>query len=63
MTDTATQLLATFDSLSADEQHVVLTQLLRRVGELPGAPTSDDALIEVADEVFQSLQRTERASL
>ena len=63
MTDTATQLLAIFESLSADEQHVVLTQMLRRVGELPGVPMSDDALISVADEVFRSLQRTERASL
>ena len=59
MTDTATQLLATFESLSADEQHVVLTQMLRRVGELPEAPMTDDALTAVADEVFQSLDAEE----
>ena len=59
MTDTATQLLATFESLSADEQHVVLTQMLRRVGELPDAPMSDDALIANADVVFQSLDAEE----
>ena len=59
MTDTATQLLATFESLSADEQHVVLTQMLRRVSELPEAPMSDDALIAIADEVFQSLDTEE----
>ena len=62
MTDTATQLLAPFESLSADEQHVVLTQMLRCCGELPGVRMSDDALIAVADEVFQSLQRTGLAS-
>ncbi|MEJ7594988.1 MAG: hypothetical protein WKF77_25970 [Planctomycetaceae bacterium] len=59
MTDTAIQLLATFESLSANEQHVVSTQMLRRVGELPGAPMSDDALIAVADLVFQSLDAEE----
>ena len=59
MTDTATQLLATFESLSAAEQHVVLTQMLRRIGELPDAPMSDDALIANADDVFQSLDAEE----
>ena len=59
MTDTATQLLATFESLSADEQHVVLTQMLRRIDELPGTPMSDDALIAIADVVFQSLDAEE----
>ena len=59
MPDTATPLLATFESLSAPEQHVVLTQMLRRIGELPDAPMSDDALIANADDVFQSLDAEE----
>lgn len=59
MTDTAIQLLATFESLSADEQHVVLAQMLRCVGELPESLMSDDALIAVAEQVFQSLDAEE----
>ncbi len=35
MSETAAQLLATFDSLAPHEQHELLTEMLRRSGELP----------------------------
>lgn len=59
MSDTATQLLATFESLPADEQHELLIAMLRRSGELPDAIVSDDQLVEIADELFQTLDAEE----
>ena len=59
MSDTATQLLATFQSLSPKEQHEFLVTMLRRSGELPDTIVSDDQLEAIADELFQMLDAEE----
>lgn len=59
MTETAAQLLATFDSLPPNEQHELLTIMLRRTGELPDGFLTDEALVGIADEVFQALDAEE----
>ena len=59
MSDTATQLLATFESLPAKEQHALLIAMLRRSGELPDTMVSDDQLVGIADELFQTLDAEE----
>ncbi len=59
MTDAASKLLATFDSLSPEDQRALLVELLRRSGELPDTALSDDALTGLADEVFQILEAEE----
>jgi hypothetical protein len=59
MSETATQLLTTFESLPAKEQHELLIALLRRSGELPDTIVSDDQLVGIADELFQSLDEEE----
>jgi hypothetical protein len=56
MSEIATQLLNTFSSLSASEQHEVLLALLRSSGELPASTLNDDHLVSIADEVFLSLE-------
>ncbi len=59
MSETTSQLLATFDSLPPNEQHELLVALLRKSGELPDTLFSEDALVELADEIFQSLDAGE----
>ena len=59
MSEIATQLLNTFSSLSASEQHVVLLPLLRSSGELPASPLNDDQLVAIAEDVFLSLEGEE----
>ena len=59
MSETAAQLLATFDSLEPREQHELLTELLRRSGELPDTFLSDDHLVGLADDLFQALDAEE----
>ena len=59
MSHTATQLLATFDSLPPEEQHEVVTAMLQRCGELPDRCLSDDELVVLADELFQTLDAEE----
>jgi hypothetical protein len=59
MTDAASKLLATFESLPASEQHEVLIAMLRRSGELPDTIVSDDHLVGIADELFQTLDAEE----
>ena len=59
MSETATQLLATFESLPAKEQHELLIAMLRRSGELPDMIVSDDQLVGIADELFQTLDAEE----
>jgi hypothetical protein len=59
MSDTASQLLATFETLPATEQHEIVTQLLRRTLALPDTPLSDDDLTSVADDLFQMLDAEE----
>jgi hypothetical protein len=59
MTDVASQLLATFESLPANEQHEVLIAMLRRSGELPDMIVTDCHLVGLADELFQALDAEE----
>jgi hypothetical protein len=59
MSDTATQLLVTFQSLPPKEQHELLVTMLRRCGELPDSIVSDDQLVAIADELFQTLDAEE----
>ena len=59
MSETALQLLATFESLPESEQHEVLTQMLRSSGELPDTALSDLDLTAVADDLFYSLDAEE----
>jgi len=59
MTETANQLLATFDSLPTREQHEVMAVLLRRSGELPDSFLTDDELVSIADELFLTLDAEE----
>jgi hypothetical protein len=59
MSDAATQLLATFESLPASEQHSLLMELLRRSSASPDAMVGDDQLVLLADERFQALDAEE----
>ena len=87
MTETAAQLLATFETLpshkeikvvsvadvpggrgagapdepptAAQEKHELLTETLRRSGELPETFLSDDNYVKLADELFQILDAEE----
>ncbi|MGV3486725.1 MAG: hypothetical protein ACO1RT_20070 [Planctomycetaceae bacterium] len=59
MSDTATQLLATFESLPEKEQHELLIAMLRRSGELPDTLLRDDQLVALADQLFQTLDAEE----
>jgi len=59
MSETASQLLATFDSLPPQEQHDLITAMLRRSDELPETVLSDDALVDLADNLFQALDMEE----
>lgn len=59
MADDASQLIATFDSLPTNEQHELLIAMLRRSGELPDTIVTDDQLIGIADELFQTLDAEE----
>lgn len=59
MSDTAAQLLATFELLPPNERHELLVAMLRRSGELQDRALTDDELTGVADELFQSLDARE----
>jgi len=59
MSETAAHLLATFDSLPPQEQHELLTEMLRRSGELPETLLTDDHLVGLADDLFQALDAEE----
>lgn len=59
MSDAATQLLATFESLPANEQHALLVALLRRSSAPTDAVLGDEQLISLADERFQALDAEE----
>ena len=59
MSDAASQLLAEFESLPANEQHELLIAMLRRSGELPDTIVTDDQLVGIADELFQTLDAEE----
>lgn len=59
MSETASQLLATFDSLPPQEQHELIAAMLRRTGEIPDTFLSDDALVDLADNLFQAIDMDE----
>ena len=59
MSETAQQLLTTFESLPPQEQHDVLVEILRHSRELPLGELSDDDLTSVADSLFQMLDAEE----
>lgn len=59
MSETAAELLATFDSLPPQEQHQLATEILRRSGELPETLLTDDHLVGLADNLFQALDAEE----
>jgi len=59
MSDTASQLLATFETLPATEQHEFVTQLLRRTSVFPDTALFDGDLTSVADDLFQLLDEEE----
>jgi hypothetical protein len=59
MTDAASRLLTAFESLPAKEQHELLIAMLRRSGELPDTIVSDDQLVAIADDLFQTLDAEE----
>jgi len=62
MSEVATQILAAFETLPPAEQHIVVTALLRRGGELQSSVLADDGLLEVADSLFQELDAEEQQS-
>ena len=59
MSEMVSQLLATFDRLPPQEQHELITAMLRRTGELPDTLLADDALVDLADNLFQTLDMEE----
>lgn len=59
MSKMTSQILESFDALPPEEQHDVLTEMLRRVGELPEGILSGDALTGLADDLFQTLDAEE----
>lgn len=59
MSELAAQILAKFNALPPREQHELLAEMLRRGGELPGAPLQDEQLLVLADQLFQSLDAEE----
>jgi hypothetical protein len=60
MTQAVQQLLATFDSLSKEEQHIAAVEVLRRAPD-SGSALTDESLVEVADAIFVELDRHEGA--
>ena len=59
MTEAARELLVTFDALSCADQEEVAAQILRRA--VPSDDLSEDALHELADELFCGYDAEEAA--
>jgi len=62
MTENASKILESFESLDPIEQHTVVVSLIRRTGELPTAPSSDNDLCGIADDLFASLDDEENGN-
>lgn len=62
MTENASKILESFDRLDPSEQHSVVVSMLRRAGELPSTPLTDDDLCEIADDLFSSLDDEENGN-
>jgi hypothetical protein len=50
------------DRLDPIEQHAVVVSLIRRTGELPTEPLTDDELCGIADDLFASLDDEENGN-
>ena len=59
MTDSARELLLTFDALAPADQEDVAAEILRRA--VPSDDLSEDALHELADELFRGYDAEEAA--
>lgn len=59
MTQAALELLMTFDALAPSDQEEVAAEILRRA--LPSGDLSEDALHELADELFRGYDAEEAA--
>ena len=59
MTSDVQNLLHTFDALPDTDKRMLASEILRRSATLELQPVSDEQLTEVADEVFQNLDREE----
>ncbi len=62
MTENASKILESFDRFDPIEQHTVVVSLIRRTGELPTAPLSDNDLCGIADDLFASLDDEENGN-
>jgi hypothetical protein len=61
MTESAKELLSTFDRLSESEKRSVAAEILRRSARLNWPPLKDEELIHNADALFRELDRAESA--
>ncbi len=59
MSESASQLLASFEALPAAEQHELLVTMLQRSNALSAADLSDQHLIQFANGLFQTLDADE----
>ena len=59
MTAPVQQLLASFDSLSDADKHLVVVEILRRVAGAAPGDMPEGALVEAADELFRTLDAEE----
>ena len=59
MSETATQLLATFELLPPHEQQLLLAEMLRRTRPISSEELTDEELVAVADNLFQRLDERE----
>ena len=59
MSETSAQLMVAFESLPVQQQHELLTEMLRRSGTLPSTLLTDDHLVGLADGLFQALDAEE----
>jgi hypothetical protein len=59
MSEIASQILAQFETLPPQEQHGLLTEMLRRSGDVSAEMLRDDQLLAIADERFQAIDAEE----
>jgi hypothetical protein len=59
MTSEVQNILHTFDALPDADKRVLASEILRRSVTLDQVPLADEQLVEVADELFQELDRQE----
>jgi hypothetical protein len=61
MTPAVQQLLQAFDALTDTEKHQTVTAVLLRADQLTPPELPEEALVEVADELFRKLDAREAA--